>query len=72
MINYTASGTDVTGKEWEVTGILQGNNPLDLDATVHLGHAIFQQLTQGKARFGRPGEGCEGPYKIKMVTLVTT
>lgn len=72
MINYTCSGTDATGKEWEVTGILQGTNPIDHDVVNQLGSAVFNQLTQGKARFGHPGEGCKGPYSIKLVTLVTT
>lgn len=72
MINYTASGTDADGKDWEVVGILNGSNPLELDAIVHLGRSVFQQLTNGKAQFGQPGVGCRGPYKIKMLTLVAT
>lgn len=73
MINYTATGTDATGRDFEITGIVAGVNPLDPEVFQLVGRAAFQQLTQGKAIYGHPGErGCQGPYTLKMLTLVAT
>lgn len=71
MISYSATVTDANDQQVELTGIVQGSNPLDPEIFMHVGRAVFTQLTSGGARYGHPGEGtCRGPYDIKIITLV--
>ena len=66
--NYAITGTTGDGTTWHVQGSLQAH---DLDAAIEKGrrHA-FIALTEGKAEFGKPGQGtCQGPYKITRLLV---
>lgn len=70
MLSYTVIGTDGAGNQFEVAGAVEGTNPLDAAAVNRIGAACFQQLTGGKAIYGKPGEGlCQGPYSIAVLTI---
>ena len=65
MWNYKMEGTAAGGQTWEVEG--EVHVPDGTDFSMIAGHAMkaaFQQLTMGRARYGNPGIGCQGPYKI--------
>lgn len=66
MIRYVAEGTAADGQTWRTEGDIDASFPDCFDrAMVH----SFQQLTQGKAAFGKQGVGCRGPYKVKRFEL---
>lgn len=62
---YVVKGTAANEQAWSVSGEItnekEGDFPSTLDGTLQL---AFMQLTQGKAVYGKPGVGCNGPYKI--------
>jgi hypothetical protein len=64
----TIEGTDATGMTWATDVRVSGIPfPQALDRALS---ESFQQLTQGKAVYGKPGVGCRGPYEIAKLTLV--
>jgi hypothetical protein len=68
IIEYSIDGTAADGQTWTTKGRISAEYPqVFSDAMAQ----SFQQLTQGKAVFGKPGVGCKGPYKINRFELVT-
>ena len=69
--SYLVAGTDGAGNDYTIEGTVTSSFPLlspELNDAV--GRDSFLKLTQGKAVFGRPGEGgCRGPYKITRVEI---
>lgn len=64
---YEVEGTAAGGQTWKTAGAVVGD---DLTLMFHMAmRDSFNQLTQGKAVFGKPGVGCNGPYKISKVTM---
>lgn len=69
-INYTVDGNDANGSTFSVHGEVEGDSPVDRNLYWLAVSKAFEQLTQGRATFGRPGDGgCRGPYKIKRFVL---
>ncbi len=67
--DYTMSGESAGGQTWETTGAIelrQGDFSLAFD---HAMRDTFEQLTSGRAVFGKPGLGCSGPYKVKKFSV---
>jgi hypothetical protein len=67
---YLVSGTAADGQTWTVTGVienmLEGDFALVPDAAMR---TAFEKLTRGRAIYGRPGVGCEGPYTFTRLTI---
>lgn len=63
---YTFEGTGGDGQTWKTEGTVTCKflNVFDV-----AGAASFDQLTSGRAVFGKPGVGCRGPYDIHKVTI---
>lgn len=69
IFTYEVEGTAVDGCTWRVTGEVDS---LATDFMLIIERAmqsVFNQLTQGKAVYGQPGKGCQGPYKITKLLL---
>lgn len=71
---YRVSGTAAKGQTWTAAGQLEpalwvpaSGVWLELPRLV-LGRA-YEQLTAGKAVFGKPGLGCQGPYRITKLEI---
>lgn len=69
VYRWTFSGTTGTGGTWTTAGVTRGGPRDIVSAFMDAGQQSFEQLTQGKAIFGQPGVGCEGPYNITRAEL---
>lgn len=66
---FEISGKAANDQTWEVSGHVEGK-PGNFPDMVHEAMRDgFQLLTQGRARFGHPGVGCNGPYTIAIFKL---
>lgn len=67
---YEISGTAADEQTWTAVGEVHiekaGDFPKVFEQAMW---DAFNQLTQGKAVFGKPGVGCNGPYKIMFMQL---
>jgi hypothetical protein len=62
-------GNGANGQTWMTTGTLT-DDANDLLGVIHsMMIDSFAQLTKGKAQFGKPGEGCSGPYEIERIVI---
>lgn len=64
---YTLRGTAARDQTWEVNGTVEAE-----DMRVASNSAFrdaFIQLTRGKAVFGKPGIGCQGPYRFRALHI---
>lgn len=60
--NYRARGTDGDGGEWSCSGACTAAD--EASARAVAAKLVFQQLTGGRAVYGKPGQGgCRGPYE---------
>jgi hypothetical protein len=67
---YTVSGTARHDQTWTVNGTsLMPSSGVISDMVDDIMHAVFTARTQGKAIYGKPGVGCEGPYRITKLVL---
>lgn len=64
--NYEVKGSGADGQTWEITGNVVCDF-INIHPTVM--RDTFGKLTEGKAVFGKPGVGCEGPYDIHRVLI---
>lgn len=64
--NYTVSGSASNAQTWEISGSVHCDF-MQLNARVMTD--TFQKLTDGKAVYGMPGIGCEGPYDIHRILI---
>lgn len=67
--NYFIAGTAAHGQTWHASGTVadvQNDIPSVVNEAMR---QTFLKLTNGKAVFGQPGVGCQGPYSINMVML---
>jgi len=66
---WKMTGLAAKGQTWETEGFIT----IDLADFPDLLNTImednFDQLTQGKAVYGFPGVGCQGPYDIKSINI---
>lgn len=65
---FKFEGLTAGGNPWHTEGKIDGDMANPLIFRTAMG-ASFQQLTSGRAVFGKPGLGCQGPYKITRFTL---
>lgn len=66
LYKYTVAGSAAHGQVWEVSGnvecqFVQVNDRVMRD--------VFEKLTMGKAIYGNPGIGCNGPYDIHKILI---
>jgi hypothetical protein len=72
--NYTVVGgaahdNVIGGQTWTVEGVLEATMGDFMDLSERAMRAAFEQLTQGKAVYGKPGVGCRGPYRIILLKI---
>jgi len=63
---FEISGTAGDGKIWKTSGTIGSELAGVFNAAMA---ASFAQLTGGRAVFGKPGDGCRGPYDIDRVLI---
>ena len=66
---WSVKGAAADGQTWSVTGttpVKPGDFPLVPSLAIE---AAFASLTQGRAIYGKPGEGCNGPYTITRLCI---
>jgi hypothetical protein len=66
LYNCTLRGTAAKGQTWETKSICEGE--LD-DVYLQARQKSFWELTHGKAVYGSPGLGCNGPYTVTSVEI---
>lgn len=69
LYRYTVAGTAAGGQIWEVAGTLEAkpaNFAIALDKAMQF---AFDKLTSGNAVYGKPGEGCSGPYDVTKFVI---
>lgn len=64
---YVVTGAAAGGQWWQVEGEIDAASLVSLPPAV-MGEA-FEQLTGGRAVYGYPGQGCNGPYKITKLLI---
>lgn len=72
MITYRfqIEGTAADKQTWSVDGIVDVKNQGQfMDAVNSSLRQAFETMTKGKAVYGKPGVGCNGPYTIKMLRI---
>lgn len=68
---YVISGTGGHGSTWSTEGhvVVKDVDQFD-EAVMDARRQSFMQLTQGKATYGKPGQGgCKGPYRITKFSI---
>lgn len=63
---FAVEGTAADGQTWST------EHEFDCDFSavfVHGMRSSFLALTEGRAVFGRPGEGCHGPYNVTKIVI---
>jgi len=63
---YTAEGTAAGGQTWKTSGTIHCDF---FNTLFHATRDSFDQLTQGKAVYGQPGVGCQGPYDVTRIVI---
>jgi hypothetical protein len=72
IYQFEFHGTAARGQTWETAGqVMDENNDL-MSVFDSAMRASFEQLTAGKAVFGKPGVGCAGPYEITSFIFTKT
>ena len=67
IFRYSISGIAAEDQSWHTTGIIKVKNASEVfDVAMR---DSFQQLTQGKAVYGKPGVGCVGPYELYRILI---
>ena len=67
---WEIAGTARDGQTWKTKGLITTSSGNFDDALIsYVREESFRQLTHGKAVYGRPGEGCSGPYKISKMLI---
>jgi hypothetical protein len=67
--SYTVNGSAAGDQTWETSGTVELPEA-DFHAAVEtVLRESFMKLTDGKAIFGKPGVGCNGPYSITRFTI---
>jgi hypothetical protein len=67
---FNFTGTAAQGQTWEAMGTVWDNNN-DLPAAFNEAmRQAFMDLTRGRAIYGKPGLGCNGPYEIDRIVMI--
>jgi hypothetical protein len=64
--SYKIDGSNHEGRAWTTRGRVDCEFE---NVFTEVTKASFDQLTQGKAVFDHPGEGCSGPYGVHRVLI---
>jgi len=67
--SYQMTGTAAAGQTWRTAGTIELSNAEFSNASAVALLDSFQQLTKGKAVYGKPGVGCEGPYSVTRLLI---
>ena len=67
---YSVAGRAAGEQTWEAKGVVEIDRPGDFpDVMQQAMTDSYRQLTQGKAIYGKPGLGCNGPYTITRMLI---
>jgi hypothetical protein len=66
---YEVKGAAAHGQTWEAKGEVEGTPGGMLTVATSVMSASFDALTGGQAVYGRPGVGCDGPYRITRMMI---
>lgn len=69
VYHFEIEGAAADEQTWKTSGDITDTNNAIMDVFDTMMRMSFEQLTKGKAVFGKPGAGCRGPYDITRVTL---
>lgn len=68
--DFTVEGAAQDGQTWTTSGVVQVANEGEFLQAVHLAmRDSFNLLTGGAAVYGKPGEGCRGPYQLTRLEV---
>jgi hypothetical protein len=70
VYQYMMQGTAAEDQTWATEGTITDTRNDIISMFTGIMRASFHQLTSGKAEFGKPGVGCNGPYDITRITIV--
>ena len=63
---FTIAGSASDGQTWTTTGTIDCEFHHSFEEAML---KTFDQLTHGRAVYGKPGVGCSGPYDIHRVVI---
>lgn len=63
---FEIGGTGANGQTWTAKGTVSAEFVDVFNAAMR---ESFEQITGGRAVFGKPGLGCNGPYDIDRVVI---
>jgi hypothetical protein len=66
---FQMEGTGAAGQTWKTSGVIIDEHNDVLAVFESAMQSSFNQLTSGKAVFGKPGVGCKGPYDIRRIVI---
>jgi hypothetical protein len=69
IYQYKITVTGAGEQAWSTEGTLFVASGDFATAVGNILRHTFLQLTEGKAVFGQPGVGCQGPYEITELTF---
>jgi len=62
---YEVKGTAADGQTWTADGTIVVQQPGQFpDVPMLALREAFLALTEGRAVYGKPGQGCRGPYRV--------
>ena len=68
--SYEIKGKAANGQTWTVNGYLNTIKQGDFYLAPHMAiKDAFEKLTDGKAVYGQPGVGCNGPYEFTRLLI---
>ena len=67
--SFVITGSATESQTWTTSGEVTVTSYDFLDVPNEAMLQTFQQLTRGKAVYGKPGVGCRGPYTINSMTI---
>jgi hypothetical protein len=66
---YEVIGTAARAQTWKASGYVKDPNNDLREVFEEVMQEAFMQLTKGKAVYGQPGVGCQGPYTFDKITI---
>lgn len=68
IFTYEIQGTDADSNVWKTQGVIV-SDALFPEVLNLVQKDSFNKLTSGKAQYGNPGAGCNGPYRIIRIAV---
>jgi len=68
---YEISGTAANGQTWHLKENVTLNGSLS-ESVEPILYQAFRKITGGRAVYGHPGVGCNGPYHITKLVIEVT